>query len=268
LPGIKEAMPEYGEVNSQVLQDILLRVDRAFEAFLRRICNGQTPGYPRFHGCDRYHSFTYPQEGEHEGARLDKGMLMLSKIGRIAVRWIRPLEGVPKTITISREADGWYACFSGADAPIQPLPATGQGTGVDFGIEAFATLSNGARIFSPGWYRQAERALKTAQRRVSRRMKRSNRRRNAVQLLAKAHQAVKRLHGDFHHMTALAFVRTNDVIPFSVVDLRHGKADKYTSGCKCEGAGATLPAGAGPGGAQPVADRVAAGTWAAQRAGR
>src|SRR5499427_4751051 len=61
LPGIKEAMPEYAEVNAQVLQDVVLPVDRAYQAFFRRITNGETPGYPRFHGRDRYNSFTYPQ---------------------------------------------------------------------------------------------------------------------------------------------------------------------------------------------------------------
>jgi putative transposase len=212
LPGIKEALPEYGEVNAQVLQDVVLRVDRAFQAFFRRLREGQTPGYPRFHGRDRYNSFTYPQVGEHGAARLDNGFLALSKIGRVAVRWSRALEGTPKTVTISREADGWYACFSCADVPARPLPATGQETGLDLGIEAFATCSDGARIFSPGWYRKAERALKTAQRCVSRRKKGSARRRKAVQVLAKAHLKVKRQRADFHHKTALALVRANDVI--------------------------------------------------------
>ena len=68
LPGIKEAMPEYVEVHGQVLQDVILRVDRAFRAFFRRVKAGETPGYPRFQGRDRYHSFTYPQMGEHGGA--------------------------------------------------------------------------------------------------------------------------------------------------------------------------------------------------------
>ena len=212
LPGIKEALPEYGKVNAQVLQDVVLRVDRAFQAFFRRLREGQTPGYPRFHGCERYNSFTYPQVGEHGGARLDNGFLVLSKIGRIAVRWSRALEGIPKTVTISREADGWYACFSCADVPVQPLPATRQETGIDLGIEAFATLADGTRVFHPGWYRKAERALKTAQRRVSRRKKGSARRRKAVALLAKAHQQVRRQQADFHHKTALALVRANDVI--------------------------------------------------------
>jgi putative transposase len=156
------------------------------------------------------HSFTYQEFGN--GATLDNGFLVLFKIGRIAVRWSRPLEGTPKTVTVSREADGWYVCFSCADVPVHSLPATGQETGIDLGLEAFATLSDGTRIFHPGWYRKAERALKTAQRRVSRRKKGSNRRRKAVKLLAKAHQKVRRQRGDFHHKTALTLVRANDTI--------------------------------------------------------
>jgi putative transposase len=210
LPGIKAEMTEYAEVHSQVLQDVVQRVDRAYQAFFRRVTAGETPGYPRFHGRNRYNSVTYPQFGN--GATFDNGFLVLSKIGRIAVRWSRRLEGTPKTVTISREADGWYASISCADVPVQPLPPTGQETGIDLGIEAFATLSNGARIFSPGWYRTAERALKTAQRRVSRRKKGSNRRRKAVTLLAKAHQKVRRQRQDFHHKAALALVQANDTI--------------------------------------------------------
>ena len=221
LPSIKEAMPEYAEVNAQVLQDVVLRVDRAFQAFFQRMREGQTPGYPRFHGRDRYNSFTYPQVGDHGGARLDNGFLVLSKIGRIAARWSRPLEGTPKTVTISREADGWYVCFSCADAPIHPLLPTGQETGIDLGIEAFATLSDGTRVFHPGWYRKAERALKTAQRRVSRRKKGSNRRRKAVTMLAKAHQKVKRQRQDFHHKTALALVRANDTMYHEDLQIRN-----------------------------------------------
>jgi putative transposase len=210
LPEVKEVRPEYRDIHSQVLQDVLTRLDRAFQRFFARVKSGDTPGYPRFQGAGRYNSFTYKQFGN--GATLDSSFLILSKIGRIAVRWSRSMEGVPKTVTISREADGWYVCFSCADVPVTPLPPTGQETGIDLGIEAFATLSDGARIFHPGWYRKAERALKTAQWRVSRRKKGSNRCRKAVTLLAKAHQKVRRQRADFHHKTALALVRANDTI--------------------------------------------------------
>ena len=131
LPGIKDVRPEYRDIHSQVLQDVLTRLDHAFQAFFRRLREGQTPGYPRFQGSNRYDSFTYKQFGN--GATLDNGFLVLSKIGRIAVRWSRPSEGTIKTVTISREADGWYACISCAEVPTQPLPVTGQRTRINQG---------------------------------------------------------------------------------------------------------------------------------------
>jgi putative transposase len=136
----------------------------------------------------------------------------LSKIGRISVHWSRPLEGTPKTVTISKEADGWYVAISCADVPIHPLPPTGRETGIDLGLEAFATLADGTRILSPGCYRQAEAYLAKCQRRVARRHKGSARRRKAVALLAKAHQMVRRQRADFHHKTALALVRQHETI--------------------------------------------------------
>jgi putative transposase len=212
LPDIKVAMPEYGEVHSQVLQDAVLRVDHAFQAFFQRIRDGKAPGYPRFHGRNRYTSFTYPQVGEHGGARLDNGFLVLSKIGRIALRWSRPLKGTPKTVTVLREADGWYACFSCVEVPLQPLEPTGQQTGIDLGLETFVSLSDGTVIHNPRCYRAAEAYLRRCQRRVARRQKGSNRRRKAIKMLAKAHQKVKRQWRDFHHKEALSLVHHYDKI--------------------------------------------------------
>ena len=117
LPDLKAACPEYADVHAHILQDVILRVERAFQAFFRRVKAGETPGYPRLQGRGRYNSFTFPEYGN--GALLDGGALSLSKIGRIPIRLHRPIEGAPKTVTISREADGWYACFSCADVPVQ-----------------------------------------------------------------------------------------------------------------------------------------------------
>jgi len=196
---------------------VVLRVDRAFQAFFRRIASGETPGYPRFHGRDRCHSFAYPQVGDHGGARLDNGFLVLSKIGHVAVRWSRPMEGTPKTITISREADGWYACISCAEVPAQPLESTGHETGIDLGLASFATLADGTMLHHPRCYRKAEAYLRRCQRRVARRTKGSHRWRKAVKLLAKAHLKVKRQRQDFHHKTALSLVRAYDTIYYEAL---------------------------------------------------
>lgn len=207
-------MPEYGEVYSQVLQDVVLRVDRAFQAFFRRVMTGETPGYPRVQGRygTRFTSFTYPQVGAHGGARLENGCLVLSKIDRIALRWSRSMEGTPQTATISREADGWYVCFSCAGVPRQPLAPTGQETGIDLGIESFATLADGTMMHTPRCYRTAERRVKTAQRKVSRRKQGSKRRQKAVKSLAKAHLTVNRQRTDFQHKAAVQLVREYDAL--------------------------------------------------------
>jgi putative transposase len=210
LKDIRAEMPEFAAIHSHVLQDVLARLDKTYQVFFARVKRGEKAGFPRFKGQNRYRSFTYKEYGN--GARLDNGLLVLSKIGRIKVQWSRPVEGTPKTVTISKEADGWYVAISCAEVPTQPLPPTGQETGIDLGIEAFATLSNGERIHSPACYRKAERYLAKCAKRVARRKKGRKRRKKAVQLLATAHQTVTRHRRDFHHKTALALVREYDVI--------------------------------------------------------
>src|SRR5690349_6890244 len=63
LPDIRDVRPEYGDIHSQVLQDVLTRLDGAFQAFFRRVQAGEKPGYPRFQGSNRCNSFTYKQLG-------------------------------------------------------------------------------------------------------------------------------------------------------------------------------------------------------------
>src|SRR5215831_15545743 len=200
LKAIREAFPDYAAIHSHVLQDVLARLDKTYQAFFRRLANGEHPGFPRFQGRDRYHSFTYKEYGN--GARIDNGSLVLSKIGRLAVRWSRPIEGSIKTVTVSREADGWYVCCSCADVPTQPLPLTGRETGIDVGVKVFLVTAEGAVVENPRLYRKAEKRLKKAQRRVARRKQSSKRRKKAVRLLKRRHQQVQRQRRVFHHKTA------------------------------------------------------------------
>jgi putative transposase len=210
LKNLRAEMPEYASIHSHVLQDVLARLDKTYQAFFRRVANGEKPGFPRFQGRERYHSFSYKEYGN--GARLENGYLVLSKIGRIAVRWSRPIEGTTKTVTISKEADGWYVSFSCAEVPAQPLPLTGRETGIDVGLKVFLVTADGDVVDNPRHYRKAERQLAKAQRCVSRRKKGSKRRKKAVKMLAKKHQHVRRQRTDFHHKTALALVRQYDTI--------------------------------------------------------
>jgi putative transposase len=92
-------------IYSQVAQDVLRRLDKAFQNFFRRVKNGdKKAGYPRFRGKNRYDSFTYPQSGFKI---LENGRLNLSKIGNIRIFLHREIEGKIKTCTIKRDGDQW-----------------------------------------------------------------------------------------------------------------------------------------------------------------
>src|SRR5215468_1999311 len=204
LPEIKKDRPELDRIHSQVIQNALKRVELAFDGFFRRVKEGQKPGYPRFRAGFRYDSFTYPQSGFW----LKGKKLHLSKIGEVKLHLSRPIEGEIKTCTIKREADGWYVIFAVEESKKEVAPAPKESVGVDVGIESFATLSDDevAPIENPQYFRRAECDLKKAQRRVSRRVKGSKRRKKAVCLLAKKHLKVKRQRRDFHFKEARKLV--------------------------------------------------------------
>jgi putative transposase len=219
LKALRAEMPEYAAIHSHVVQDVLARLDKTYQAFFHRVQSGEKPGFPRFQGRNRWHSFTYKEYGN--GARLDNGYLVLSKIGRIAVRWSRPIAGTIKTVTVSKEADGWYVCFSCAEVPVQPLPETRRETGIDVGLKVFLITADGQMVENPRHYRTAEKHLKKAQQRVARRQKGSKRRQKAVAQCAKKHQHIRRQRGDFHHKTALALVRQYDTIYVEAIQPAH-----------------------------------------------
>jgi putative transposase len=83
LKAIRAELPEYAAIHSHVLQDVLARLDKTYQAFFVRVKRSEKVGFPRFQGPNRYHSFTYKEFGN--GAQLDNGFLILSKIGRIKV---------------------------------------------------------------------------------------------------------------------------------------------------------------------------------------
>jgi putative transposase len=168
LPALKAERPALAGVHSQVLQNVAVRIDLAFKAFFRRLKAGETPGYPRFRGKGRYDSLTFPQIPV--GCKLDSDAkrLRIANVGLVKVILHRPIEGTPKTATITCSSTGkWYVCFSCECAEPSPLPATGAQVGIDVGLKTFATLSTGEEIANPRFFRHEEKALAKAQRRLS-----------------------------------------------------------------------------------------------------
>lgn len=228
LVEIKEVLrPEYQEIASHVLQDVLLRLEKAFRAFFRRMKNGEQPDYPRFQGRNRYDSFTYP---DGAGWKLDanarppdkKGMvrvnLRLTKIGTVKLHLHRDLAGRIKTLTIKREGEHWYAIFTCEIGKPEALSVSHEDVGIDLGVTHFAALSTGEFIENPRHYRRAEKRLKKLQRALSRKKRGSHRRKKAVQAVAKAYRKIRNQRADFLHKESRKLVNQYQVI--ALEDLR------------------------------------------------
>lgn len=224
LSEVKEQRPEFAAIYSQVLQDALKRLHRAYDGFFRRVKAGEKPGFPRFKSRDRYHSFTFPQlsrtiQGKHYVfrmggvERLANGRLKVSGIpGAIKVKWHREMQGIPKTATFKRKGEHWYVLFACDDVPLEEREKTGKDCALDLGLEAFATLDDGTRIDNPRYFAKAQEKLRAAQRRADHRKNRSKRQRKARKLAAKIASKVGRQRRDFHHKTARKLVRKYDRI--------------------------------------------------------
>jgi putative transposase len=143
-------------------------------------------------------------------------ILDLYYVGRLRVRWHRPLQGAIKTVTMKREPDGWYVIFSCNQVPVEPLPPTGREVALDMRITLFAVLADSAgevaAIDNPRYYEAGLRKLRLAQGRLARCQKGSKGYEQAQHLLAEAHLQVKRQRADFHHKAAGELVRAYDTI--------------------------------------------------------
>lgn len=207
LPGLKQVLSEYRTVQSQVLQDVLKRLDKAYQNFFRRVKQGDKPGFPRFQSYKRYNSFTYPQSG----FALTGNHLELSKIGNVKVKLHRPVEGTIKTCTIIRKNERYFVCFS-CEVESNIIPLTYQDIGIDMGIKEFCITSDGELIPNPKNYRKTEAKLKKQQQFLSRKKKGSNRRKKAVRELAKTHEHIANQRKDNAYKVANYLLSRYDTI--------------------------------------------------------
>ncbi len=196
-------------IHSHVLQVVVADLDKAFQAFFRRLQSGEKPGYPRFKGRNRFRSFGFKQEGN--GFKIDGRRLRLSGIGRVAVRWHRQMQGTIKTVRISRKAGQWYASFA-CEVETYPAPRIDREIGIDAGLSSLFVLSDGAKVENPRWYRQSQRKLRVLQRAVARKKLGGSNRRKAVSVLARFTEQVANQRKDFLNKLACCMVRQFDRI--------------------------------------------------------
>jgi putative transposase len=197
-------------IHSQVLQDVLFRVEKAYKAFFRRLKdrNGKA-GYPRFKAEGRYDSVTYPQM---PGFELTENGLRLSKIGTVKLKKHRNYTGSPKTCIVKKQADKWYACLSveyGIAVPKKTVIRTDKIIGLDMGINTFAVCSDKTEISTEKHYRNSEEKLAKTQKELSRKTRGSKNRIKARIKVAKQHEHIANQRKDALHKESRRLISSN-----------------------------------------------------------
>jgi len=212
LPALKAERSAMKAVYSQVLQNVAVRIDLGMKAFFRRVKAGETPGYPRFRGRNRYSSLTYPQ-ADNGCIKIDHNRLYASGLGKIKIVYHRPLEGVLKTATIACTSTGkWFVAIVCEVADPTPLPPTGAQVGIDVGLKTFAYLSTDEPIANPRFFRQDEKALAKVQKRLSKEEKGTPERTKRRKPVARVHERIAWRRSDFTHQHSRRIVNRFDLI--------------------------------------------------------
>jgi putative transposase len=136
----------------------------------------------------------------------------VAKVGELNVAWSRELPSEPSSVTIVKDSAGRYFASFVVAVDDHPLPERDGEVGIDLGLATFAVLSNGVKVDSPRFLRQAERRLKKTQQCLSRKEKGSQNRVKARIKVAKAHARVADTRRDFAHKHSTRIIRENQAI--------------------------------------------------------
>ena len=225
LPILKQEFPEYKEINSQTLQAVTEKLQKSYDNFFRRLKNGETPGFPRFKGRDRYNSFVL----KNTGWSLDKNNLIVKNIGRFKLFLSRPILGDIKRITVKFTSNGWFVSFSCDNVPMNLLPQIDKEIGIDVGLKVFLADSDGNFVDNPKFFRESEKELRVKQRSLSRKKKGSKRRQKCKKQVSKCHTKIKNRRLDFVNKLAKRYVDNNEIVYIEDLQVKNMVQNKHLS---------------------------------------
>lgn len=202
------------EIHSQVLQQGLKDLDRAFHNFFRRVKKGEKPGYPRFKKKGLNESFRFPQ-----GVKVQGSQCFLPKIGWVKFRKSRDLQGTLNETTILQEGNAWFISFSceweAASQEAAPINET-QAVGIDVGLNHFATLAAGQnntlqQIENPKYLGKQLSHLRYLSKQLSKKAKKGSNSLKARHHLNKLHARIKNLRNNFVQQLSTEMIKNHDI---------------------------------------------------------
>jgi putative transposase len=215
----REQADTLGQLNATCLQQMLRRLDKAFAAFFRRVKAGETPGFPRFKGCNRFKSleFTYGDGCKLRVNPEGRASCYVQNVGELRLAYHRPVptDATIKHVVVKQTAGRWYVCLMLAlpdPAPVAEGQPIEKPVGVDAGLKSLLALSDGTLVDNPRWLRESLAKLRRLQRHAARQMKGSHRQRDTYAQIAQLHEHLANQRRDYWHKVARNMVRQHDLI--------------------------------------------------------
>lgn len=206
---------KWREVDAHALRQTIERIYVGYDKFFRN----EAKHPPTFKPWRTYKSITY----QTSGYTLNGNVLTLNKQKlRLKFHLSRPIEGKIQTVCISRDAVGdWWVSLTVRKEEEQPtMPMTGKAVGMDFGMVHYLTLSDGKKIESPQYLKEALDELRKRSRELSRKEKGSNSRKRARLDVARLHRRVRNLRTNFHWELACRLAAEYDTICIEDLDIK------------------------------------------------
>ena len=221
LPGWKKKNPFLKKCHSQVLQQSLKDLDRAYTNFFEK--RGNVPKYKKKY---RHDSIRFPQ-----GVELDevKQQIRLPKIGWMGYRKSRDIIGTIKNVTVSRRGEKWDVSIQTEYEVVSSAPNPSE-IGIDMGVKRFATLSNGDFVEPLNAFKQEQEKLAKLQRKLVRQKKGSRNSRKTKRKIVRLHRYIADSRRDFLHKTSTKIAKNHSVI--YVEDLKVSNMSASASGTK------------------------------------
>ena len=221
LPGWKKKNPFLKKCHSQVLQQSLKDLDRAYTNFFEK--RGNVPKYKKKY---RHDSIRFPQ-----GVELDevKQQIRLPKIGWMGYRKSRDIIGTIKNVTVSRRGEKWDVSIQTEYEVVSSAPNPSE-IGIDMGVKRFATLSNGDFVEPLNPLKQEQEKLAKLQRKLARQKKGSRNSRKTKRKIARLHRYIADSRRDFLHKTSTKIAKNHSII--CVEDLKVSNMSASARGTK------------------------------------
>ena len=216
LTQLRNGYAEYERFPAAIQRDPLRRVQRAFDGFFRRCRSGEKPGYPRFRAQHRYNSFTV----DAQNFRIECDRLIVVKLGGFRFRTRCRIRGTLKQLVVKRRGSRWAATITCEIGPAPKKVVASSAIGIDLGLTALATLSDGSEIKNPRWMRREEEHVAAANRALSRKVEGSRNRLKAKQRLHGIHQRIRGLRRSYLHQISTLLVTNYDLIALEKLNIR------------------------------------------------